>query len=128
MKNLVLAFISSFFLFSIQAQTFEKIKDNSITRIGTGIEYEGKLYYNKIEYTYNNNNAQLWTSDGTTDGTFLIKKINPINTSSPSEFTIYKGMLFFSADNGTNGRELWITDGTTNGTQWKRTMEIGWDY
>ncbi len=35
-------------------------------------------------------------------------------SSSPQEFTEFKGKIYFSANDGTNGRELWVYDGTGN--------------
>jgi ELWxxDGT repeat protein len=53
-------------------------------------------------------------------GTYdLLKDINPGSSDSLSEFsqlTEVNGILFFMADDGTNGRELWKSDGTAAGT------------
>ena len=67
---------------------------------------------------------ELWTSDGTTSGTVLVRDINrdtyfPYVDSSPSRpdsLVNVGGTLFFSADDGDYGRELWKSDGTTDGT------------
>ena len=63
---------------------------------------------------------ELWRSDGTTAGTFLLKDIQPNlsfpNGSNPLDFTNVNGTLFFSAGDTTLGRELWKTDGSTTGT------------
>jgi ELWxxDGT repeat protein len=37
--------------------------------------------------------------------------------SRPDEMTVYKGRVWFAADDGSNGRELWVSDGTAQGTQ-----------
>jgi ELWxxDGT repeat protein len=63
---------------------------------------------------------ELWRSDGTPDGTVLLKDILPgpdtseIRTSSLFE---YNGELFFVANDGTSGVELWKSDGTPEGTR-----------
>ena len=76
------------------------------------------------------NGRELWKSDGTEAGTTLVKDIYPgdscnfayygyycsPNGSFPSDLTNVNGMLFFSADDGTDGRELWKSDGTAAGT------------
>jgi ELWxxDGT repeat protein len=61
--------------------------------------------------------AELWKSDGTSAGTVLVKDIYPGSSgSSPSFLTNVNGILFFQANNSTNGYELWKSDGTTAGT------------
>ena len=52
----------------------------------------------------------------TTNGTFLLKDINPgALNGSPSNLTNLNGTLYFAADNGT-GPELYKSDGTSTGT------------
>lgn len=60
--------------------------------------------------------SELWKTDGTTDGTVLVKDINPNGDSKPGGFAPFKGAVFFAADDGVNGSELWKTDGSTAGT------------
>src|SRR5262249_11288387 len=70
---------------------------------------------------------ELWVSDGTADGTTLLKNINPEATaddgsagpardSNPTGLTRVGSAIFFAADNGRAGVELWRTDGTEAGT------------
>ena len=60
--------------------------------------------------------AELWKTDGTAAGTVLVKDINPGSAgSSPSNFTAFKGAVYFAALDGT-ARGLWRTDGTATGT------------
>lgn len=60
---------------------------------------------------------ELWRSDGTTEGTFLIRDIHPDqSSSSPSNFKLIGDKLFFTADDGVHGRELWCSDGSHEGT------------
>lgn len=60
-----------------------------------------------------------WVSDGTEEGTHLLKDIFRGDAgSAPEHLTDVDGTLFFTADNGTHGRELWRSDGSamrTNG-------------
>ena len=60
---------------------------------------------------------ELYRSDGTESGTFLVKDIMPGNYgSNPYGLTETNGVVFFTADDGVHGRELWKTDGTASGT------------
>ncbi|MGB0120937.1 MAG: hypothetical protein WBP55_08305 [Solirubrobacterales bacterium] len=63
--------------------------------------------------------VELWRTDGTTDGTELVKDINSTGFAhgAPAWLTDVAGTLFFLANSdGTNGQELWKSDGTTGGT------------
>ncbi|WP_276374625.1 ELWxxDGT repeat protein [Chryseolinea sp. H1M3-3] len=60
---------------------------------------------------------ELWKSDGTAEGTVLVKDINVGSASSSIEqFTELNGVLYFLANDGVGGDELWKTDGTEEGT------------
>ena len=71
--------------------------------------------------------SELWKTDGTPEGTVLVKDITPnsrleneqTSSSTPRAFIEANGLLFFTADVSRDGRthtELWRTDGTTAGT------------
>ena len=60
---------------------------------------------------------ELWKTDGTPEGTSLVKDINDGSGSSdPRVLVEFNGELFFAADDGANGQELWTSDGTVAGT------------
>jgi ELWxxDGT repeat protein len=63
--------------------------------------------------------ADLWRSDGTAAGTFLVKELRfPFHIAYPSgEFTRAGETVFFRSDAGTGAEKLWKTDGTLAGTQ-----------
>jgi len=62
--------------------------------------------------------AELWVTDGTTEGTFLLEDISPGRpSSSPKSLTaLGNGKVVFTADDGIHGIELWVTNGTGPGT------------
>ena len=64
--------------------------------------------------------SELWKSDGTAEGTIMVKDINPDNVggdgSSPGMFTGWAGHVFFTANDGIHGTEIWKTDGTADRT------------
>ena len=64
--------------------------------------------------------VELWVSDGTSSGTYMIKDIyeGPLNgLSYQPQFTLYDNQLIFVGEDSRGGRrEIWKTDGTTNGT------------
>jgi ELWxxDGT repeat protein len=77
-------------------------------------ELGDKLFFGADDRSAGN---ELWSSDGTTTGTVLVKDIRPGPDSAlPGELTPFGDALFFAADDGTHGRELWKTDGTGAGT------------
>jgi ELWxxDGT repeat protein len=60
---------------------------------------------------------EIWRTDGTPAGTFLLKDICPGACSSqPNTLTGSNGLLFFIAYDLQQGPELWKSDGTPEGT------------
>ena len=54
---------------------------------------------------------ELWRSDGTTDGTFVVTNIAPLaNDSHPSQIVRLGDRIVFRADDQTTGSELWTMD------------------
>ena len=62
------------------------------------------------------NGTELWRSDGTAVGTFMVKDIRPGSSSIPANMINVGGTLFFTANDGVHGVELWKSDGTEAGT------------
>lgn len=61
--------------------------------------------------------AELWTSDGTDEGTVRVVDLVPgVGGSNPQYLTSVDSTLFFSADTVEFGTELWKSDGTESGT------------
>ena len=69
---------------------------------------------------------ELWKTDGTEEGTMMVKDINhdegsafdpyATTTDQANKFTSVNGIIFFIANDGTNGYGLWKSDGTGAGT------------
>src|SRR5205085_5229185 len=52
---------------------------------------------------------ELWQTDGTAAGTFLVKDINPGTPDAlPNHLTNLSGQVYFAADDGQHGNELWL--------------------
>ena len=62
---------------------------------------------------------ELWRTDGTVDGTYLVKDIRQVQETSQyyhvNNLTVFDGIAYFSADDGF-GDALWRSDGTEEGT------------
>ena len=94
--------------------------------ISNNINY---LYFNATDGIYG---KELWRSDGTENGTTLVKDIMTGSISSGvSGLTVMediasnKNYLYFSANNGTEGEELWRSDGTESGTTLIKDIRTG---
>jgi ELWxxDGT repeat protein len=59
---------------------------------------------------------ELWATDGTAEGTRLVKDVNPAGPSNPGHMAALGGQLFFLVE-APQGRELWRSDGTPEGTE-----------
>jgi ELWxxDGT repeat protein len=85
--------------------------------IGDMIAFGDKLLFQADD---DDNGWELWLSDGTSDGTTLLKDINPgasdsLNVNNDIMY-LHKNNVYFSARDGSSGYELWRTDGTDVGT------------
>jgi len=77
-----------------------------IQRLGRRIQAVGdRVYFSAHDGA---SGAELWTSDGTAQGTLRLHDINPgPGSSSPSNFVVAGNCLYFSATDGVTGFELW---------------------
>ncbi|MCA9185917.1 MAG: cadherin-like domain-containing protein, partial [Planctomycetales bacterium] len=86
---------------------------------------EGILYFSADDGIHG---SELWLSDGTEDGTVLVRDIRAgANSSQPSEITYFGGALYFAAHDDPFGRELWKSDGTEGGTTLLKDIRPGGD-
>jgi ELWxxDGT repeat protein len=77
------------------------------------------LNNNNILFEAGETLRQLYVSDGTVGGTFLLKDINP-----GTEFYNFNSITYFFAE-GNSGNEVWRTDGTIPGTQLLKDINPG---
>src|SRR5262249_54333598 len=77
-----------------------------------------KLYFSAVGPSDNYFGRELYISDGTSNGTYMVQDINPgVADSTPMYLSDANGELWFSANTAAAGRELWKSDGTSPGTQ-----------
>ena len=74
----------------------------------------------------NGTGTELWRSNGTSAGTYLVKDVNPGGLSSGAQFlTAVEETLFFTADDGSNGGELWRSNGLDTDTLMVKDILVG---
>ena len=86
---------------------------------------------NKIYFTANDgvHGYELWVSNGTDTGTYMIKDINPVafdvHNLPKTDAVICNNLLYFNATDSVHGFELWVTDGTEMGTHLVKDINPG---
>jgi ELWxxDGT repeat protein len=85
----------------------------------------GTLFFIAADPAYG---AELWKSDGTEAGTYMIKDINPAGDSSPVYITCLNNSIFFQANDGTHGNELWTYFFSNDECQAAIDIELGQIY
>ncbi len=69
---------------------------------------------------------ELWRSDGTEAGTYLVKDIQPGSVGSgPTRIISFGDKILFFANDGIHGDELWVSDGTEAGTMLVKDINPG---
>ena len=91
------------------------------------VNVNGNLFFYANDGT---TGRELWKSDGTEQGTILVKDIASgfgYNSSNPRQLTERNGKLYFfcyGSSSSVNG--LWVSDGTQSGTTRLSTVYSGW--
>ena len=82
-----------------------------------------RIYFNANDGVHG---GELWTSDGTSSGTLLLKDIRAgVNDSDPFNLYAHRSSLYFQGSDSPSGREPWISDGTTGGTMVLKDINPG---
>ncbi|MBK9387995.1 MAG: hypothetical protein IPN34_24520 [Planctomycetes bacterium] len=95
---------------------------------GEGAVLGGVALFSAADRTHG---RELWRSDGTTGGTWLVRDLFPgIGASAPlgtndRELLLLGNAVYFTADDGGEGRELWRSDGSRSGTALLRALAPG---
>ena len=77
-------------------------------------EQDGVLYFSGWD---EQNGLELWRTDGTVTGTYLVRDINEGQANShPADFIAAHGYIYFTVETNNSTGELWRTDGTSEGT------------
>lgn len=85
--------------------------------------YDDIFYFTSSDPTHG---IELWRSDGTAAGTFMVKDINAGSADSrPQGLGVMDGICYFSARTDDNGREIWKSDGTEAGTTMLQDLNPG---
>ena len=87
---------------------------------GQGVQYNGIILFVGNDGVHGN---ELWRTDGTSSGTWIVKDIRTGTQSSgltlnfaEKKAVYHNGDIIFTANDGVHGTELWSTDGTSEGT------------
>jgi ELWxxDGT repeat protein len=91
--------------------------ESSLPRFGRGAARGDRVFFAADDGEHG---RELWMTDGTPEGTRLVRDIRRDNSaiwdSGYSSLTALEGRTFFAADDGVHGLHLWVSDGTEGGT------------
>ncbi len=129
MKRAILLLFLSCFALASWSQNPYMIQLNNAK---AGCEAEGLVNINGTVFFVANDGIhgrELWKTDGTTEGTMLVKDINHGSFDAFQQGAVYmiafRGQLYFAADDGYAGYELWKSDGTESGTMLVSEINTG---
>jgi ELWxxDGT repeat protein len=110
----------------VNSQPFTLLKDiNTNVNANAGNSNPGSLtnFNGTLYFSADSRNAsnfavgnEVFKTDGTTDGTVLLKDIGQGGPGNPTNLTVFNGELYFVITDNIHGFELWKTNGTDAGT------------
>jgi ELWxxDGT repeat protein len=105
-------------LVTAQARQIGSFSSDSYGGLSISVQAGNIIFFSANTQTHG---RELWRTDGTEAGTYMVADINPGLGGSiigyfESTSHVMNGIIYFRADNGVNGIELWRSDGTTSGT------------
>ncbi len=112
-KDLGLFTLSFLFAITSLAQTIDA------TLLEQGFKPDGypeNLVEGENGFYFSGKGYELWFSDGTKDGTYLIKDFGFRGTDDIQTITPIGDLVFFSIKTNFEDYELWVSDGTEEGT------------
>ncbi|MEN7551091.1 ELWxxDGT repeat protein [Rapidithrix thailandica] len=89
-----------------------KIKDLYSIRELTA--FNGKVFFSAAKEQ--GGEIELWQSDGTLEGTKMVKDIGMGYSSEPDDLVSFNEKLIFTTYTEETGREFWVSDGTAEST------------
>lgn len=122
-RVLALALVAALVSGAVLAQMPARVRDLNETLDGgtqdplsrtAFVEMGGAVYFQVADGVHG---TELWRSDGTAEGTVLVRDVCPgICSSVPQFLTVVGAEIFFMAYDDAHGFELWKSDGTAAGT------------
>lgn len=101
-------------LLSVTPQLFDIGRIPADSRITEFVEAGGMLYFGANDGVTGD---ELWKTDGTSEGTALVKDIAPGPAfSGPTHLTVVGNNVFFTALDGAGRPGVYVTDGSAEGT------------
>lgn len=92
-------------------------------------QYASIVQGNQLYFKANDgvHGEELWVSDGTKAGTYMLKDIeDKRKSSSPIRYPVKVGnQMYFTTSDKVHGEELWVSNGTTAGTHMIKDINPG---
>ncbi len=109
---------------TVAGTTFVKscVSNTSVATLPQGFAELNNVLYFTAEGRLSNgasdgSSYEIWRTDGTSAGTYIVKDVNPTGGSFPDRYFAFNNKLYFTATGSqSQGEELWATDGTGAGT------------
>lgn len=93
------------------------------------VEFKSKIYFFSTYFISNGGvGTAFWESDGTANGTKIIKEFNEWNDNLTSSLMLFleksSNRMYFRVKPSSTSFDFWTSDGTTNGTSKLKTINL----